>query len=151
MNMWKQMANRLRGNTTFSTATSPYAPAGDYGHRVQRNGFKIAEKGDLVPVYVALGMILVSTTLGLYTAKHQLLYSPTVRVKKKLRETIPEVEYPDKVVDESSKFMEKSLLRKVAHVKKFESGLQEIPDAIRKDVFAHPPRTETLKSVPQKP
>ncbi|XP_057995923.1 uncharacterized protein LOC131175501 [Hevea brasiliensis] len=103
--------------------------------------------GEFVPVYVALGMIFLSTTLGLHTAKQQLMYSPSVRVKKKLRETIPEVVYSDKVVDEANKFIEKSFFRKAARVQEFESGLQYIPDPIRKDIYAHSPRAETLKSI----
>ncbi|EEF51671.1 uncharacterized protein LOC8275470 [Ricinus communis] len=146
---WKQMVNRLRGNATYGTSTSPkmkaYAPAADdFGNvlREERSKSKMGQKGDYVPVYVALGLIALSTMLGLHTAKQQLLYSPSVRVKKKLRETIPEVVCPEKVVDEAHKFVAKSFLRKAAHIQEFDSALQSLPD-----IYANPPRAETLKSI----
>ncbi|KAF2311601.1 hypothetical protein GH714_025185 [Hevea brasiliensis] len=107
--------------------------------------------GEFVPVYVALGMIFLSTTLGLHTAKQQLMYSPSVRLKKKLRETIPEVVYPYKVVDEANKFIEKLFFRKAARVQEFESGLKYTPDPIRKDIYAQSPRAETVKSIGMDP
>ncbi|CAK7336874.1 unnamed protein product [Dovyalis caffra] len=154
MGYWKSMASRLRGTATYATSTPPklksYAPAADqFGHQYHQEsklGKKI--KGDFVPVYVALGMIAVSTSLGLYTAKQQVLYAPNVRVKKKTRETIPEVVDPDKVVDEADKFIKKSFFRKVAHVQEFDhDGLQYLPDHIHKDALAHKPHAETLKDV----
>ncbi|XP_012090552.1 uncharacterized protein LOC105648696 [Jatropha curcas] len=150
---WKWMVNRLRGSSTYGTSTSPkmkaYVPTADFSYNVgeEHGKSKIQLKGDFVPVYIALGLITLSTMMGLHTAKQQLMYSPSVRVKKKLRETIPEVVYPDKVVDEAHKFIEKSFFRKVAHIQEFESGLQSIPHPICKDFHAHPPRVETLKSI----
>ncbi|EEE52217.1 hypothetical protein OsJ_34122 [Oryza sativa Japonica Group] len=43
--------------------------------------------GDYVPVYVAMGMIAVSVSLGLATARQQLAHAPNVRLDKKKRET----------------------------------------------------------------
>ncbi|KDP22516.1 hypothetical protein JCGZ_26347 [Jatropha curcas] len=153
MNLWKSMANRLRGNATYATSTSPkmaaYAPTADFGdsHHQEKHTKKTI-KGEYVPVYVAIGLIALSVSLGLYTAKQQILHSPNVRVKKKRRETIPEVEDPDSVVDEADKFLKKSFFRKVAHVQEFDSGLQSLPDAnIHRDAFAYKPHAETLKSV----
>ncbi|KAF8694201.1 hypothetical protein HU200_038328 [Digitaria exilis] len=73
-------------------------------------------RGDYVPVYVALGLIAMSVTLGLSTAKQQLAHAPNVRVDKKKRETVPEVAAPDLAVDEGERFVGGSLFRKVAHV-----------------------------------
>ncbi|KAK2974141.1 hypothetical protein RJ640_021432 [Escallonia rubra] len=85
-------------------------------------------KGDIVPVCVALGMIVVSTSLGLYTAFHQLRGSPNVHVRKSRRETLPEVEEPEHVVDEAEKFITKSFFRKVAHVQDMDHRDRFIPD-----------------------
>ena len=91
-----------------------------------------------MPVYVSIGMIALSISLGLYTAKHQVLYAPNVRVRKKARETIPEVVDPDKVVEEADKFIKKSFFRKVAHVQELDhNGLKYLPE----------PRAETLREV----
>ncbi|KAJ0053089.1 hypothetical protein Pint_01308 [Pistacia integerrima] len=155
MSYLRSMMRGIRGSNsaTYATSTTPklkaYAPTADYGHfqeHQQRSKTK-AIRGDFVPVYVAIGMIVLSTTLGLHTVMQQLRYSPGVRVKKKERETLPEVFLPDKVVDEADKFKKKSFFRKVAHVQEFEYGDHSISDPIRKDAFAHKPRAETLKSV----
>lgn len=154
MGYWKSIASRLSGTATYATSTPPklksYAPTADqfghHYHQESKHGKKV--RGDFVPVYVAIGMIAVSISLGLYTAKHQVLYAPNVRVRKKTRETIPEVVDPDKVVDEADKFIKKSFFRKVAHVQEFDHyGLEYLPDSTRKDAFARKPRAETLKDV----
>uniref|UniRef100_A0A0E0MFZ8 Uncharacterized protein n=1 Tax=Oryza punctata TaxID=4537 RepID=A0A0E0MFZ8_ORYPU len=72
--------------------------------------------GDYVPVYVAMGMIAVSVSLGLATARQQLAHAPNVRLDKKKREAVPEVAAPDMALDEAERFVGGSLFRKVAHV-----------------------------------
>lgn len=145
--------------STYTTSTVPkmkaYAPtaAGDYGyanHQYQQRHGKSSKsaKGDLVPVYVAIGMIALSTGLGLHTAWQQLRNSPTVRVNKQRRETLPEVVEPDHVVEEADKYVKKSFFRKVAHVQdQSYPDKNIIPDPIRGDAYAYQPRVETLKSV----
>ncbi|KAH8492719.1 hypothetical protein H0E87_022087 [Populus deltoides] len=118
---WKWMTSRLRGNA-HATSTSPkrqvYAgPAADFGY------LDFVEEGRKTSVKADFT----------YTGK--------------LRETIPEVVVPDKVVDEGKKFVEKSFYRKAAHVQEFEIGIQYMPNPICKDVYAHPLNAETLKSV----
>ncbi|XP_050226136.1 uncharacterized protein LOC126675526 [Mercurialis annua] len=146
----RSMVSRLRSQAaTYATSTTPklkpYAPTADFGHHKE---IKHPKKADYVPVYVAIGMIALSVSLGLFTAKQQIMYSPGVRVKKKTRETLPEVEDPDKVIDEADRFLKKSFFRKVAHIQEFDNGLEYLPDPnIRRDVLAHRPRAETLKSV----
>ncbi|KAF5207975.1 Nfu1 iron-sulfur cluster protein [Thalictrum thalictroides] len=93
-------------------------------------------RGEFVPVYVALGLIILQFSIGFHTVKQQLVYSPTVRVSKKRREMLPEVEDPEYVVDEASKFLNKSFFRKVAHVQEVADKDPAVPDSIRKDVYA---------------
>ncbi|KAK9684382.1 hypothetical protein RND81_10G206000 [Saponaria officinalis] len=100
--------------------------------------------GDYVPVYVALGMITLSLSLGLYTAKQELLHGPDVRVKKSRRETLPEVVEPDYVAREAEDFIKKSLFRKVAHVQEFETP---ISNPLRGDLLSKEPKVESLKTV----
>lgn len=109
--MKRLLANKLRGKATYATSTA------DIGGFAQQDA-KLPKKmkGDMVPVCVALGMIAVSTSLGIYTALHELKDSPQVRVNKKRRETLPEVVEPDRVLNEADNFISHSLFRKVAHV-----------------------------------
>lgn len=152
------LSNSLRGGskTAYSTSSTvpkmkAYAPAAsDYGyihHQHQQQHGKSA-KGDFVPVYVVIGMIFVSTGLGLHTAWLQLRNSPTVRVKKQRRETLPEVVEPEHVAEESDRFFQKSFFRKVAHVQdRSYPDKDVIPDPSRRDAYAYKPRVEDLKSV----
>lgn len=118
------------------------AEAADVGHKL-----RTSRAGHYVPVYVAIGMIFVSVSLGLHTAKQQIAHSPGVRLKKSKRETIPEVVEPETVANESEKFLTHSFFRKVAHIQDFDTGDTVIPNPVRKDPFAHSHRVETLKSV----
>lgn len=86
---------------------------------------------DYVPVYVALGLILFGTTLGLNTARLQLAYSPNVFVDKKKRETVPEVAIPDWTLQEAERFVDKSVFRKVAYLIDFDAIRSGIHDPTR--------------------
>ncbi|XP_010523392.1 PREDICTED: uncharacterized protein LOC104801745 [Tarenaya hassleriana] len=137
----KSMAQRLRAYTTSTAPKSKaYAPATEFNQR------PAAGKGDYVPVYVSLGMIALSVSFGLYTASLHLRDNPGVRISKKTRETLPEVEDPDKIVDEASRLADKSWFRKIAHVQEFDKQ-DVMSDPTRKDQFAHKPRAVTLKDV----
>ncbi|CAO2826924.1 unnamed protein product [Amaranthus hypochondriacus] len=100
--------------------------------------------GDYVPVYVALGMIGVSLSLGLYTAKQELLHSPQVFVKKSKRETIPEVVEPEDVAHHAKDFVDKSLFRKVAHI---QEGKTPIIQSLQGNTLTREHRVESLKTV----
>ncbi|KAI3455196.1 hypothetical protein Pfo_011859 [Paulownia fortunei] len=129
---WKSMVNGLRGSSSFTTSASPK--------------LKPLPKGDFVPVFVAIGMIALSASFGLYTALHQLGRAPNVYLKKSRRETIPEVVEPEHVAEEAEKFVKQSFFRKVAHIQDFDR--QEVmPDPIRGDIFTRPVRVETLKDI----
>ncbi|KAF7840211.1 putative transmembrane protein [Senna tora] len=151
MDLGKTLVSRgIRGLTTSTTPKAKaYAPAADYGYAQGKGRSRSrSEKKDFVPVYVAIGMIALATGLGLHTAWQQLRNSPTVRVKKQRRETLPEVVEPEHVAEESDRFLKKSFFRKVAHVQDHNNpDKHTIPDPIHKDAYAHRPRIETLKSV----
>ncbi|KAK3015746.1 hypothetical protein RJ639_007873 [Escallonia herrerae] len=104
-------------------------------------------KGDLVPVCVAVGMIVVSTSLGLYTAMHQLRRAPDVLVRKSRRETLLEVVEPEHVVDEAEKFITKSFFRKVGHVQDTDLRGRFIPDPSHRDILASKFGTGFMHSV----
>ncbi|XP_071731813.1 uncharacterized protein [Rutidosis leptorrhynchoides] len=151
-NLVKTMMIRSRGTTSFGTSTTPklkaYSPAADhsYGHHDTKS--KVAANGAYVPVYISLGLIMMSVSIGGFTAMHQLKHSPNVSVKKSKRETVPELVDPDEVAEKSDEFIKKSFFRKIAHVQ--DADRQDImPDPIRGDTYAmHPkPQLESLKSV----
>ncbi|KAL2320486.1 hypothetical protein Fmac_029455 [Flemingia macrophylla] len=74
-----------RTQTTSTVAKSKtYAPAGGYMYveQEQQQNMK-SGKRDFVPVYVAIGMIVLSAGKGAHTAWQQLRNSPGVRVKKR--------------------------------------------------------------------
>ncbi|CAI0428114.1 unnamed protein product [Linum tenue] len=94
------------------------------GQHHEAAAMKKQPRGEFMPVYVALGMITVAVTLGLYTAKEQIMHAPNVRVRKRERERVSEVVEPDRVAVEGDKFVKGSFFRKVAHVQEFDpSGI----------------------------
>ncbi|KAL8256839.1 hypothetical protein R6Q59_028880 [Mikania micrantha] len=150
-NLVKSMAIRTRGSFGFASSTSPkmkaFSPAADHGYHHHDPKSKQL-KGAYVPVYISLGLILMSLSFGAFTATHQLKRSPNVFVKKSKRETLPELVEPEKVAEESDEFINKSFFRKIAHVQ--QADRQDVmADPIRGDVYAmhSKPYTESLKSV----
>ncbi|KAF8008873.1 hypothetical protein BT93_J0008 [Corymbia citriodora subsp. variegata] len=100
-NLLRSLSSRLNQTAGFTTSTTPKMRA--HALPIDRSEFdqvkKRMKKGDFVPVCVALGMITLSTSLGLYTAMRELKDSPTVWVRKSRRETLPEVVEPGVVVE----------------------------------------------------
>ncbi|XP_023744038.2 uncharacterized protein LOC111892198 [Lactuca sativa] len=150
-NLVKSMVSRSRGMPAFSTLTFPkmkaYSPTADhsYGHHDPKPSLV---KGAYAPVYISLGLIMMSVSIGVFTATHQLRRAPNVSVKKSKRETLPELVEPEKVAEESNEFIKKSFFRKIAHVQEADRQ-QVMSDPIRGDTYSmHPkPYTESLKSV----
>lgn len=89
-------------------------------------------RGEFVPVGVVFAMVLVAAMIGTHTAKQQLVHAPGVRVNKKKREMVPEVEDPDGVIRSADKFLNKSFLRKVAHI---QEDTRTIPDPVRANPY----------------
>ncbi|XP_031490760.1 uncharacterized protein LOC116257887 isoform X2 [Nymphaea colorata] len=138
---WRAIISRIQGKLSWGRGTtapqmSTYAsPA----HRVSllhklETGLKHMN-GEFTPVAAAFGMILLAASLGLYTARHQLLYAPNVSVDKRRRETIPEVKEPDDVAQTSYAFFSNSFFRRLAHLQGPRRG-QVLPHPIRGDPFS---------------
>ncbi|KAA8532273.1 hypothetical protein F0562_032306 [Nyssa sinensis] len=124
-----------RGNATTQTLgendPSLLNVDDDLGPELEQ-GPRVAISGEFAPVYMVLGMIMVALSIGAHTAKQQLLHSPGVRINKKKRESIPEVDDPDAVVGSADKFVNKSFLRKVAHIQDHDRVLS---DPVRAEPF----------------
>ncbi|KAF5203050.1 Nfu1 iron-sulfur cluster protein [Thalictrum thalictroides] len=138
------MMSGIPANGSHSYATSTKNPIKT---TIEELRSSVKKKGDVVPVCVALGMIMLSLSFGAHTGLHHLRYSPTVQVSKKKREELPEVEEPDYVVDEAIKFINKSFFRKVAHIQDHFQQDEVIPNPIKGDVYTRPVRVETLKPI----
>lgn len=89
-------------------------------------------RSEYAPLGMVLAMVLVAMMMGTHTAKQQLVHSPGVKVSKKKRETVPEVEDPDGVISSADKFLNKSFLRKVAHI---QEDTRTIPDPVRANPY----------------
>ncbi|CAN1133350.1 hypothetical protein LINPERPRIM_LOCUS30597 [Linum perenne] len=123
-------ASTVRAYSTVTDAklkahTTPGAVEfGQHSTQQQAGGASTGKKkrfgGDFMPVYVALGMITLAVTIGVYTVKHQIMHAPNVRMKKKERGTMPEVVDPERVAGEGDKFVKDSFFRKVANVQEFD-------------------------------
>lgn len=93
-------------------------------------------KGEWVPVYVAVGLILLSAGFGVHTVIQQMGRAPGVYVKKSRRETVPEVDDPDQQLELAERFMNKSFFRKIAHIQDYDLPHNNMPDPIRDDIYA---------------
>ncbi|CAK9178792.1 unnamed protein product [Ilex paraguariensis] len=125
-----------------------FAPTTDVLHAHEHHKSRAAIHGEFAPIYMMLGMLAVALSIGAHTAKQQLVHSPTVFVNKKKRETVPEVDDPDVVIGSADKFVNKSFLRKVAHIQDHNYTL---PDPARPDPFTRSRDVETLKTVGVEP
>ncbi|KAL3512044.1 hypothetical protein ACH5RR_024761 [Cinchona calisaya] len=145
----KSRVSRIRGTSNCTTSTgpklTPFAPTLDYLSQHQDIKAR-AKRGDFVPMFVAIGMIALSTSFGIYTATKELRNAPSVYVKKSRRETLPEVVEPEHVLEESEKFIKNSFFRKIAHIKD-KTREQVILDPTRKDILSRPLRAETVKDI----
>ncbi|RRT74070.1 hypothetical protein B296_00013355 [Ensete ventricosum] len=98
--------------------TKPMSSAAAAAGVVDHHGSKPSResKGEYTPIAVVFGMVVAALAIGAHTAKQQLVHSPGVWVNKKKRESIPEVEMLDQVAGQAGRFVDKSFLRKVAHI-----------------------------------
>ncbi|XP_031268075.1 uncharacterized protein LOC116126529 [Pistacia vera] len=148
---WRSMLNRLGGNHPFATSTTPkmkqFAQSAGSAQANQSYN-KFAMTGEFAPVYMVLGMLVVALTIGTHTAKQQLAHCPNVSVSKKKRRSISEVEEPDHAVSSADRFVNKSFLRKVAHI---QDNKQNLPSPTRPNPFTSPRNVETLKTAGANP
>lgn len=103
-------------------------------------------KADFIPLYITMGFVVLAVGFAVHTGKQQIAYNPGVRFHKKRRESLSEVDEPDRALGESGNFLNKNFFRKVAHIQDFDAVRSGTSDPTRADPFATP-RAETLKSV----
>ncbi|EEF50134.1 conserved hypothetical protein [Ricinus communis] len=131
------VTGRLGEKQSFATASSSPKIA-ESGHN------KYALMGEFAPVYMVMGFVSVAIGIGLHTAKQQLVHSPSVNISKKRRESLPEVDIPEVVSCNGDKFINKSFLRKVAHIQK---DKRTLPDPTLPNPYTRSREAETLATV----
>ncbi|KAJ8633996.1 hypothetical protein MRB53_027332 [Persea americana] len=133
-NYWKAMLSRTGVSRGFST-TAP---------KMKTLAEPKPIKGEMVPVYMTAIMVVIVFAIAGHTAKQQMVHAPSVHFNKKRRGTMPEVELPDSVASNGQKFISKSFLRKVAHLKDREDV---ISNPIEGNLIKSPKNVESVKSV----
>lgn len=100
----------------FAAATT--AEAALHHHHARSSGkFKLPEYGQMWPVIGVMGgLVGLAGLMGIHTARQQLCNSTSVQVTKMSRQSIVEVDNPDAAVSSADKFINKSFLRKIAHI-----------------------------------
>ncbi|KAI7979660.1 hypothetical protein LOK49_Contig281G00003 [Camellia lanceoleosa] len=149
---WRSIlvANGTGGARSFASSTTPkmkhFNPTADsvHSHQPPPKSRMAALKGDFVPIAVVFGLVAVALAIGVHTAKQQLFHSPAVQISKKRRESIQEVEDPDYVMVDSNKFLNKSFLRKVAHIQDHDPTRT---NPARPNIYTRSKEVESLKSV----
>lgn len=102
-------------------------------------------RAEFAPIYIVMGMVVGALTMGTHTAKQQLMHSPSVQVSKKRREMIPEVEDPDHSINAADKFLNKSFLRKIAHI---QEDKRTLPDPVRANPYTrYPPYNHCIATL----
>ncbi|XP_017970679.1 PREDICTED: uncharacterized protein LOC18608803 [Theobroma cacao] len=146
---WKSMITPL-GRThsrSFASSTTPklkqYSTTANAAHN-PRPYNKYSISGEYAPVYIVMGMLVVAISIAAHTAKQHLMHAPGVVISKKKRESISEADHPDQALASADKFLNKSFLRKVAHI---QDNKRTLPDPSRPDPFTRPRTAETLKTV----
>ncbi|XVE66142.1 hypothetical protein DITRI_Ditri08aG0056700 [Diplodiscus trichospermus] len=142
---WKSMINSLGRSPCRSFASSTSENMKQYtattnASRCDRPHNKISEAGEYAPIAVVGAMVLVALGIAIHTAKQQLCHSPGVVITKKRRGSIPEADDPVETLASANKFLNKSFLRKVAHI---QDDRRTLPDPSRPDPFTRPRKAET--------
>ncbi|TYH84822.1 hypothetical protein ES332_D02G222100v1 [Gossypium tomentosum] len=71
---------------------------------------------DYMPIYFVGGMVAVAIMIAAHTEKQQLRHCPNVVITKQKRASISELDSPNQATASGQKFLNKSFLRKVAHI-----------------------------------
>ncbi|KAI5595526.1 hypothetical protein POPTR_003G160700v4 [Populus trichocarpa] len=138
------LLSRLGQSRPFASSTAPKFATMSHNAAHHVPNSRHAATGEYAPFYVMAGMMTVAVAMAFHTMKQQLVHSPGVSINKKRRESIAEVDDPDTVVADASKFLKKSFLRKVAHIQEHNPTL---PDPTRANAITKPHDAETLKTV----
>ncbi|XP_068647263.1 uncharacterized protein [Aristolochia californica] len=144
---WRTTLSRMAGNRLVATSTMPkMKPVTGTSEMVDSHRPKHkVPVGEYAPIAMVLGLCAAAISMAVHTAKQQLLHHPGVNISKKRRESLAEADDPDKALSEANKFLNKSFLRRVAHIQDRKEAI--VPDSIHGDVFASEKKAETLKSV----
>ncbi|KAK9692391.1 hypothetical protein RND81_09G261200 [Saponaria officinalis] len=97
------------------------------------------------PIWIVGGLVLIAGGIAVHTGKQQLLHSPSVHVSKRRRESYPEADDPTRSVKHGGNFVDKSFLRKVAHIQ--DESKQTLPKNDPDSIYTRSREAETLASI----
>lgn len=103
---------------SLASSTTPKLGASTTGEVHQQTSKKGISKQaiDATPIAIIGVMVTIACSMGVHTIWQNMFYSPSVQVTKTKRECVPEVDLPDTVIKSADNFLNKSFLRKVAHI-----------------------------------
>lgn len=61
-----------------------------------------------------MGIVFGAVGMGIHTAYHQLVHSPAVKISKKNRSSLWELDRPDQIIHSGDRFVKRSFFRKFA-------------------------------------
>ncbi|KAL4553968.1 hypothetical protein LXL04_039914 [Taraxacum kok-saghyz] len=102
----------------FVSSTIPKSAPSATKIDMNSTGAKLKSRADLFPIYILLGFTGGAVFLAVRSVTMQLVHHPGVQVNKSNRSMMPEVDSPDSALACGDKFINKSVLRKVAHIQK---------------------------------
>lgn len=100
------------------------------GGRGESGGVKKAKMVELYPMF---GMLVVVLAVAVHTAYQNIVHSPGIKLSKKKRESLPEVDDPDATVHSSGNLINKSFLRKIGQIQ--HDGNPVMPNTSRPNPF----------------
>ncbi|XP_074319180.1 uncharacterized protein LOC141656252 [Silene latifolia] len=96
------------------------------------------------PIWMVGGLVVIAAGIAVHTGKQQLLHNPSVYVNKK-RRALPEVEEATRAVKSGGKMVDKSFLRKVAHIQ--DESSSTLPPTHTGNIYTRSREAETLDSI----
>ncbi|KAI4367124.1 hypothetical protein MLD38_022895 [Melastoma candidum] len=140
---WRSMLKLSREGRPCVAKPKMFATAAAKATPVEGHPASTSFRAEFAPIYIVLGMVGVAVMMATHTAKQQLMHSPSVQVSKQRREMVHEVDNPEHSLNAADKFLNKSFLRKVAHI---QEDKRTLPDPVRANPYTRARDAETLKS-----
>ncbi|KAJ4825923.1 hypothetical protein Tsubulata_006262 [Turnera subulata] len=109
-NRWRSVLTRSQWQCSRDFASAAHG-------RAPPPGWKKYFTGDMAPTAVIGGLLVVVLYIGVHSLKQQMLHHPSVHLTKKRRGSLAEVEQPDDLVENTGKFFNNSILRKLGNIK----------------------------------
>ncbi|XP_057788429.1 uncharacterized protein LOC131005443 [Salvia miltiorrhiza] len=132
-----QSSSHIRGLASAAAPKQEAAKVGMY------KKFKTSLGHAAVPVGILGGAVVMALMIGVHTVTQHFVRSPLVHVTKQNRGSMPEVDQPDASIRSGDNFVNKSFLRKVAHLQDKQYGEEKLPI----NIYTRSREADTLQTV----